>query len=118
MNDQESDWPKGPRYGRKPTEEELKYLLANNWAWLKFGLEDYTPPDLSGIDLGGVDLKRAELDMANLQEADLNYSDLRGAYLRSVNFSNAKVEGARHNRWGRYRGASIRANSALRFCTE
>ncbi|MBI2559703.1 MAG: pentapeptide repeat-containing protein [Planctomycetes bacterium] len=101
----------GKYHGIKPTEEELKKILADHKKWY----ETYEPieateaasvpqdgraylceTDLSHIDLSKTDLRfailrGANLKQANLSGADLKQADLSGADLKLANLSGADL---------------------------
>jgi len=75
--------------GKKPTEEQIKQILADHLGWLGSGSKGDPPHDLSGADLSG-----ANFEKADLYRADLHGADLCKAVLREANLVHANLKGA------------------------
>ncbi len=102
--------PRGPWYGKRPSEEELEKILRDHRAWLAAGAEGKPPHDLRGIDLSGAYLFWAKLSRAKLRLADLSGADLRGADLRGADLIRTKLSGANLIRTKLSRANLIMAN--------
>jgi uncharacterized protein YjbI with pentapeptide repeats len=80
----------------RPTDEELRAVLAQHRRWVESnGREgaraDLSERDLSGLDLSGVNLASARLNGTNLNGSNLNGADLNGAYLVTASLARAEL---------------------------
>jgi len=77
----------------KPTEEELKEILANHKLWLKDESKGKRA-NLFDANLSGANLESANLSDANLERANLFGANLFGANLFGANLFGANLESA------------------------
>ena len=95
--------------GKKPSEQQLKQILAEHKQWLETGKAQGKQAQLQGADLSGAQLNGALLCGADLRDANLTNANLEGADFRnaynqkmSQNFPGADLRGANFD------GASLR----------
>jgi len=80
--------------GKRPTDKELRQILADHKAWYQGGGRKPCPHDLSQIDLAGFNLNKIDLRGANLQDARIDGANLHNTNLDGTDFQRASLRDA------------------------